>query len=755
MADEWGSQLFNEDAEWVRIQTKTFTRWANTYLKERMDKIDNLQTELADGLKLISLLEIISSKQVNGGKYNKKPKIRSQYLENLNFALDFLRSENIKLVNIGAEDISDQKLKLILGLIWTIILRYQINIEAGKSARSDLLKWVQKQIPEYHITNFTTDWNNGKAICALSNSLMPGICPDHWGLNPNNALENATRGTDIAEKDLEIPKVLAPEDMINPLVDELSVMTYISYFRDWEAKQLKKKSLEEQERTTIPEKCRAYGPGWEKGETNTPTEFTIEAINVFGRRVPHGADPFEITLKGPKDIIPHKVTDHGDGTYTVSYTPQEVGRHTFSVNLHNKPISNSPKIINIARGGPDAAYCKAYGPGLEKGEVLQPAHFTIESRNKNGDRLKDGGDPFQVKVTGPYNYDVPVTVADNKDGTYSVTYNPIDHGEHKVEITLHGAPVADSPYTVGVHHSESAPDALQCVAYGPGLEGGNTSDVSHFTVETRNQNGARLHTGGWPVDVDVLDPSGSEVPVKVKDNNDGTFSVEYAPKEKGDHTVHVVLRHQAIPLYYQHIKDSPFRVTVVAGTDASKSSAYGPGLENGIPDNLPTYFTIQAKDKDGNNMKQGGEPFQVKIHGPNGEVPAKITDKGDGTYLVEYEPTQAGKHKVDVTLKGHGIEKNPFSVNVREGADDKYSHIEGYTFTIRAQTKQGQNKKDGGDNFKVTIHGSAGEVKDVHVKDIGDGTYLVSYKLPGPGEYTINVTVNDKHIKGSPWKVYV
>ena len=38
---------------------------------------------------------------------------------------------------------------------------------------------------------------------------------------------------DLAWKELEIPKVLDPKDMVDPEVDELSVMTYISYFRDW------------------------------------------------------------------------------------------------------------------------------------------------------------------------------------------------------------------------------------------------------------------------------------------------------------------------------------------------------------------------------------------------------------------------------------------------------------------------------------------------------------------------------------------
>lgn len=47
--------------------------------------------------------------------------------------------------------------KLILGLIWTLILRYHIKI--GKvednSAKNALLEWVRSKIPEYNIQNFT------------------------------------------------------------------------------------------------------------------------------------------------------------------------------------------------------------------------------------------------------------------------------------------------------------------------------------------------------------------------------------------------------------------------------------------------------------------------------------------------------------------------------------------------------------------------------------------------------------------------
>jgi filamin len=275
------SRLFIPRALSLSLSLQTFTRWANTYLKERMMKVNDLQSDFSDGVLLINLLEVISSKEIRG--YNKKPKLRPQKMENNDFALQFLKREGIKLVNIGASgecavsfdffslivcislcslfslfspfvDITDCKLKLILGLIWTIILRYQIQIEEGKSARSDLLKWVRQQIPEYNINNFGKDWNDGKAIVALSNSLEPGIYPNHMQLDANDSLENAKLGTDLAEKHFEIPKVLAPEDMVNSEVDELSVMTYISYFRDYLNHSAKRKEAEILERTPVASK---------------------------------------------------------------------------------------------------------------------------------------------------------------------------------------------------------------------------------------------------------------------------------------------------------------------------------------------------------------------------------------------------------------------------------------------------------------------------------------------------------------------
>ena len=88
------------DAEWKRIQKKTFTRWCNEHLKKQQKSISDLDKDLCDGVGLIVLVEVLSQRKV--GRYSKKPRVRAQRMENVELALDFITNkERIRLVNIG------------------------------------------------------------------------------------------------------------------------------------------------------------------------------------------------------------------------------------------------------------------------------------------------------------------------------------------------------------------------------------------------------------------------------------------------------------------------------------------------------------------------------------------------------------------------------------------------------------------------------------------------------------------------------
>jgi len=155
------------EEKWVFVQQKTFTKWLNSKLKARDIEIVDLVRDLSDGVILIHILEILGGESL--GRYASKPKLRVQKFENANKALDFIRGRSIQLTNIGAEDVVDGNRKIILGLIWTLILRFTISDinEAGISAKEGLLLWCQRKTACYdgvEVRDFSQSWSDGLAL---------------------------------------------------------------------------------------------------------------------------------------------------------------------------------------------------------------------------------------------------------------------------------------------------------------------------------------------------------------------------------------------------------------------------------------------------------------------------------------------------------------------------------------------------------------------------------------------------------------
>lgn len=161
--------------------------------------------------------------------------MRVQRFENVNKALDFIKRRGIHLTNIGAEDVVDGNRKIILGLIWTLILRFTISDinEEGLSAKEGLLLWCQRKTACYEevdVRDFSTSWNDGLAFCALLDIHRPDLI-DYDSLDKHDHRGNMALAFDIAAKEIGIPDLLDVEDVCDVAKpDERSLMTYIAYW---------------------------------------------------------------------------------------------------------------------------------------------------------------------------------------------------------------------------------------------------------------------------------------------------------------------------------------------------------------------------------------------------------------------------------------------------------------------------------------------------------------------------------------------
>lgn len=152
--------------------------------------------------------------------------------------LGFLKIIILKFIVFeGSEDVVNGNVKLILALIWHLILRYQIwtgkttsNTVKRSPPKKLMLAWLNAVLPECRITNLSTDWNDGIFLHALIDWCSPGASPGWRHLSRNDKIKNCKTALNLAHERFHIPKVLTPEHMASVDLDELSGMTYLSYF---------------------------------------------------------------------------------------------------------------------------------------------------------------------------------------------------------------------------------------------------------------------------------------------------------------------------------------------------------------------------------------------------------------------------------------------------------------------------------------------------------------------------------------------
>uniref|UniRef100_A0A8D1JB41 Calponin-homology (CH) domain-containing protein n=1 Tax=Sus scrofa TaxID=9823 RepID=A0A8D1JB41_PIG len=263
------TKVIVKDYEQEIVQKRTFTKWINSHLAKRKPPmvVDDLFEDMKDGVKLLALLEVLSGQKLPCEQGRRMKRIHA--VANIGTALKFLEGRKIKLVNINSTDIADGRPSIVLGLMWTIILYFQIeeltsnlpqlqSLSSSTSsvdsmvssetasppskrkvatkiqgnAKKTLLKWVQcttsKQMG-IEIKDFGRSWRSGVAFHSVIHAIRPELV-DLEKVKGRSNRENLEEAFTIAETELGIPRLLDPEDVDVDKPDEKSIMTYVAQF---------------------------------------------------------------------------------------------------------------------------------------------------------------------------------------------------------------------------------------------------------------------------------------------------------------------------------------------------------------------------------------------------------------------------------------------------------------------------------------------------------------------------------------------
>lgn len=240
--------------DWERVQKKTFTKWVNVHLNREYGPnacIEDLLTCWESGIKLMELAVALYKENekhpeqaISMPKLKDKEKAattRIQKITNLNTAINLLKTAGVGMRGVSAENLCDHEERdkaVILGMIFMIILDYASRGFGGAASevKRALLEWVNKKTEGYEqvnppgVKNFTKDWRNGLAWCALIHRHRPDLLDYDSCIGKSNA-ENLALAFTVADEQLGIPRLLDVEDVDVEKPDEKSVITYtMEYF---------------------------------------------------------------------------------------------------------------------------------------------------------------------------------------------------------------------------------------------------------------------------------------------------------------------------------------------------------------------------------------------------------------------------------------------------------------------------------------------------------------------------------------------
>ena len=144
----------------------------------------------------------------------------------------------------------------------------------------------------------------------------------------------------------------------------------------------------------------------------------------------------------------------------------------------------------------DIATYRIFGEGFRRATVREKAAFTLEALDAEGKRVYRGGDPIFVNIQGVTR--ARARIKDNEDGSYTVTWRPVQSGPYKIVVANLGKPLPGSPFMCIASTPE--PFAGECEVKGDALERCMARETQNFAVSFRDRLGVITHA----VDLDVF-----------------------------------------------------------------------------------------------------------------------------------------------------------------------------------------------------------------------------------------------------------
>ena len=575
------------------------------------------------------------------------------------------------------------------------------------------------------VSNFTTNWNDGIALSQIIEYLHPGLFPDITSLNSANKKENCRRAINFALEYLGIPSIISAEDMADPEVDELSMMTYLSYFI-----KLCIKKVQEWVQSLVPQRTiKNMSSDWCDGVHLTAL------INL----IRPGILPDWSVLNEERGL--ENITKAiGMAEYSLGIEPSLTPADMAASNIDEMSVTEylAPFMsVKIAK------------PAGEHGTVADPTTIEIQA--------KAAGKPLLINLSGfeslsiislemrlPSGKVEAITVNSLGKGNAEATYVPPTAGRYELIVKSSNEEIHGSPFKVEIprlvdyiNFTSSLPPVLEvCVGQVNRFKiVCNDTDLVRDNLLTVEILGEGLKTRA--VESEGFSLSSNDVQYCIKDEGDGHYFIEFLLPKAGEYSLSVFIDNE-------HIKGSPVNLK-----SRLIGSASGDGLTNVVVGRT-AQFNVTTPI--------GSKHVVVSIHDDQGELEHQIQRLNESSYKVSFVPRCTGRLTIDVRVDNMHIVGSPFhlkTIESRASIEGRNIKLQVAASCVKRPLKINLTGIQDISQIAMEIQNPLGHTDKLQLTPTGEGTAETSCIPIVAGKHAISMKIDGDDVPGSPFDINI
>ncbi|XP_019634778.1 PREDICTED: filamin-A-like isoform X1 [Branchiostoma belcheri] len=466
------------------------------------------------------------------------------------------------------------------------------------------------------------------------------------------------------------------------------------------------------------------GSGLLRGYVDEKATFDINAQNCK-------LEELGVRISNSKGFVPHEVDSQGD-QHKVIYTPRDAGPHTVDIVYFGKHVEGSPFYPNISAPGNVQILGK---PGEMVADRRKLPLTVDRTCNVELDASTAGPGTFKSVVRGPSG-EIQSSVTDVGNDRHNLKFTPLEKGDHEISVLYAGRDIKHSPFRADVQE----PDIVQAIDDQPVQQ---SMPPPVRAPSLASQPPRSPSQSSRPVEAPSPIPQPALVPEPA----------QVSPPEQVAQPAQVPPQAQVSP---------PEQVAQPAQVPQPKQVAtepVGDVILKGLPEyaNAKTPFRVHVDTR----PAPGGGTLASRCFGPSKSSDVQLYDFENGTYELKVTPKEKGRHTLEVVYDQKHAPGSPHVFEVGSKSDYKRVKVFGpglnngminyYRGNFLCDTR-GAGEGD----LSVRIQGPKGAFK-VRMNPLAENERViaVSYDPTFPGNYDITVKWSDKHVPGSPFRVYL